>query len=74
MRSGGWGWLCAAATAARTPPCKATVISNPEKLRRGPRRMLSLPATIGYSSGSVTIPSLSTPACLTAAITLTTSP
>ena len=27
-----------------------------------------------YSSGSVTIPSLSTPACFTAAITLTTSP
>src|SRR5262245_17634388 len=27
-----------------------------------------------YSSGSVTIPSLSTPACLTAAMTLTTSP
>ncbi len=72
MMSGGSGLPCAAATASRTQPCRATVMSRPAKFRRGPRRMAS--RAIVYWSGSVTMPSLSTPACLTAAITLTTSP
>ena len=54
------------------PPCSASVITSPAKLRREPRRISS--RATGHSSGSVTIPILSTPASFTAAMIFTTSP